>query len=48
MNSVIATQGKAFGELAGIACELRVDGYPRELAVDRLELGEGAFVRGRG
>ena len=48
MNSVVAAQGEPFGEFAGVACEVRVDGYPRELAVDRLELGERVFVRSRG
>jgi hypothetical protein len=48
MNSVVAAQGEPFGELPGVACELRVHGYPRELALDRLELGQRALVRGRG
>jgi hypothetical protein len=48
MNSVIAAQGEPFGELPGLACELCVHGYPRELFLDRLELGQRTLVRGRG
>lgn len=48
MNGVIATQGEPFGQLPGVASELRVHAYPRELAVDRLELGQRPCVRRRG
>jgi hypothetical protein len=48
MDGVVASQGEPFGEFAGVACKVRVDRNPQELAVDRLELGERAFVRSRG
>ena len=47
MNSVVATQREGLGELASLVRKFRVDGYPGELAVDRLELGDRALVRGR-
>lgn len=48
MHGVVAAQREAFGELASAARELRVYSYPREVAVDRLKLGQRALVRGRG
>jgi hypothetical protein len=48
MDSVVAAQGEPFGEIACSACELGVNGDPRESAVDRLELGQRALVRGWG
>lgn len=48
MDSVVASQGEPFGEIACLACELGVHGYPGEFALDRLELGQRALVRGRG
>jgi hypothetical protein len=48
MNSVVAAQGEPFGELPGVACELRVHRYSGELALNRLELGQSTLVRGCG
>ena len=48
MNSVVAAQDEPIGEIPGVACELRVHGYPREFPLDRLELGQRALVGGRG
>ena len=47
MNGVVAAQGEPFGERASVTGELRVDGYPGELAVDGLELCDRELVRGR-
>jgi len=48
MNSVVAAQREPFGEIPGVACELRVHRYPREFPLDRLELDQRTLVGGRG
>jgi len=48
MNSVVAAQPEPLAELPGVACQLYVHGYPGEIALDRLELGQRALVRCRG